>query len=51
MRSPRLRPSRDHAVVLGPDGRRVGPVTDYLTELLAGDCSPLTLKSYAYDLA
>jgi hypothetical protein len=41
MRSPRLRPSRDHAVVLGPDGRRVEPVTDYLTEL-AGDCSPLT---------
>jgi integrase len=37
-------------VVLGPDGRRLEPVTDYLTELLAGDCSPLTLRSYAYDL-
>jgi hypothetical protein len=27
-------------VVPGPDGRRVEPVTDYLTELLAGDLQP-----------
>jgi len=34
----------------GPDGSPIEPVTDYLLELLASDCSPATLKSYALDL-
>ena len=33
-----------------PDGEPVEPVQDYLVELLAADCSPLTLRSYAFDL-
>jgi hypothetical protein len=36
--------------LVGPDGKPVEPVQDYLTELLAADCSPLTLRSYAFDL-
>jgi integrase/recombinase XerD len=36
--------------LVGPDGEPVEPVQDYLTELLAADCSPLTLRSYAFDL-
>jgi integrase len=36
--------------LVGPDGEPVEPVQDYLTELLTADCSPLTLRSYAFDL-
>lgn len=36
--------------LVGPDGAVVEPVQDYLVELSACDCSPLTLRSYAYDL-
>jgi integrase len=36
--------------LVGPDGEPVEPVQDYLVELLAADCSPLTLRSYAFDL-
>jgi integrase/recombinase XerC len=36
--------------LLGPLGEPVEPVQDYLAELLAADCSPLTLRSYAFDL-
>jgi integrase len=36
--------------LVGPDGTSVEPVQDYLLELLASDCSPLTIKSYAFDL-
>jgi site-specific recombinase XerD len=36
--------------LVGADGEPLEPVQDYLAELLAGDCSPLTLKSYAFDL-
>jgi Phage integrase, N-terminal SAM-like domain len=36
--------------LVGPDGEPVAAVQDYLTELLAADCSPLTLRSYAFDL-
>ena len=36
--------------LVGPDGEPVVPVQDYLAELLAADCSPLTLRSYAFDL-
>jgi integrase/recombinase XerD len=36
--------------LLGPHAEPVEPVHDYLTELLAADCSPLTLRSYAFDL-
>src|SRR6266545_6273338 len=36
--------------LLDPDGEPVEPVEDYLAELLASDYSPLTLKSYAFDL-
>jgi hypothetical protein len=36
--------------LVGPDGEPVEPVQDYLAELLAADCSPLTLRSYAFDL-
>ena len=35
---------------VGRDGEPVGSVQDYLAELLAGDCSPLTLRSSAFDL-
>jgi integrase len=31
-------------------GDLIGPVGDYLRELVANDCSPLTCRSYAYDL-
>jgi hypothetical protein len=34
--------------LVGPDGEPVEPVQDYLAELLAADCSPLTLRSYAW---
>src|SRR6266545_1975369 len=37
-------------VLLDPAGEAVEPVQDYLAHLLASDCSPLTLKSYAFDL-
>ncbi len=37
-------------VLVGPDSVPVAPVQEYLTELLASDCSPPTLKSYPYDL-
>src|SRR5437870_6307116 len=37
-------------MLVGPDGTPVEPVRDYLLELLASDCSPLTIKSYAFDL-
>jgi len=36
--------------LVGPDGEPVEPVQDYLAEVLAADCSPLTLRSYAFDL-
>jgi integrase/recombinase XerD len=36
--------------LVGPDGEPVEPVQDYLAELLSADCSPLTLRSYAFDL-
>ncbi len=36
--------------LVGRDSLPVAPVQEYLTELLASDCSPLTLKSYAHDL-
>ena len=36
--------------LVGPDGEPVAPVQGYLTELLAADCSPLTVRSYAFDL-
>jgi integrase/recombinase XerD len=36
--------------LVGPDGEPVAAVQDYLAELLAADCSPLTLRSYAFDL-
>jgi hypothetical protein len=36
--------------LVGPDGEPVKSAQDYLTELLAADCSPLTLRSYAFDL-
>jgi hypothetical protein len=35
--------------LVGPDGEPVEPVQDYLAALLAADCSPLTLGSYAFD--
>lgn len=35
---------------VGRDGEPVGSVQDYLAELLAGDCRPLTLRSSAFDL-
>ena len=37
-------------VLVRQDSSPVEPVTDYLLELLASDCSPTTLKSYALDL-
>jgi hypothetical protein len=46
-------PTADPAVpfvVLDPDGQVVAPVVAYLTELAASDCSPLTIRSYAFDL-
>jgi Phage integrase, N-terminal SAM-like domain len=36
--------------LVGPDSVPVAPVQDYLAELQSADCSPLTLKSYAFDL-
>jgi hypothetical protein len=36
--------------LVGPGGEPVASVRDYLAELLAADCSPLTLRSYAFDL-
>ena len=30
--------------------RNVEPVTAFLRELVANDCSPLTIRSYAHDL-
>jgi hypothetical protein len=36
--------------LVGPNCVPVEPVQDYLAELLAADCSPLTLRSYAFDL-
>jgi site-specific recombinase XerD len=36
--------------LIGPDSEPVAAVQDYLAELLAADCSPLTLRSYAFDL-
>jgi hypothetical protein len=35
---------------VGRDGEPVGSVQDYLAELLAGDCSPMTLRSSGFDL-
>ena len=37
-------------MLVGADGTPVEAVRDYLLELLASDCSPLTVKSYAFDL-
>jgi hypothetical protein len=37
-------------VLVDNDGTPVESVRDYLLELLASDCSPLTVKSYAFDL-
>ena len=37
-------------MLVGPAGTPVEPVRDYLLELFASDCSPLTIKSYAFDL-
>lgn len=42
-------PALPHAVV-GPDGMLVESVAAYLRELTAGDSSPLTIRSYAFDL-
>jgi hypothetical protein len=42
--------SRVPYALIGPDGAPVAPVQDYRTELLAADCSPLTLRSYAFAL-
>lgn len=35
--------------VIFPDGEHLG-ATSYLRELAASDCSPLTVRSYAFDL-
>ncbi len=46
-------PTADPALpfaVLDPDGQVVAPVAAYLSELAASDCSPLTIRSYAFDL-
>jgi hypothetical protein len=32
------------------DGREHEPVSGFLRELVAGDCSALTCRSYAFDL-
>ncbi|MBL7622967.1 tyrosine-type recombinase/integrase [Frankia sp. AgB1.8] len=37
-------------VVRDEAGREVEPVSGYLRDLVLGDCSPLTCRSYAYDL-
>ena len=37
-------------MLVDPAGTPVEPVRDYLLELFASDCSPLTIKSYAFDL-
>src|SRR5229473_5648768 len=37
-------------MLVGSAGTPVEPVRDYLLELVASDCSPLTIKSYAFDL-
>lgn len=36
--------------LIGAGRRSIEPVTDYLLELVASDCSRLTIKSYAFDL-
>lgn len=36
--------------LLDPFGRPVDPVTTYFKDLMAGDCSPLTPRSYGMDL-
>ncbi len=42
---------REPAYLLhAPDGTVVGPVRDYFLDLVASDCSPATVKSYAYAL-
>lgn len=48
-----LEPSSDHALcwlVRDGDGEEIGPISDFLRDLVAGDCSPLTVRSYANDL-
>jgi integrase len=37
-------------LLVGPRGAPVEPVTQYLLELLASDCSPATVKSYVFGL-
>jgi hypothetical protein len=37
-------------MLVSPAGTPVEPVRDYLLDLFASDCSPLTTKSYAFDL-
>ncbi|MEU8975621.1 hypothetical protein AB0D11_41575 [Streptomyces monashensis] len=37
-------------VVVDGDGREVEPVSVYLRDLMLGDVSPLTCRSYGYDL-
>lgn len=37
-------------VVVNGDGREVEPVSAYLRDLMLGDVSPLTCRSYGYDL-
>jgi len=37
------------AVVDG-DGTELGPVSAYLRDVMLGDASPLTCRSYAFDL-
>ncbi len=32
------------------DDEEIGPISDFLRDLVAGDCSPLTVRSYANDL-
>ncbi|WP_433870704.1 tyrosine-type recombinase/integrase [Saccharopolyspora sp. CA-218241] len=36
--------------MIDADGNEVEPVSTYLMDLLVGDCSPRTCRSYAYDL-
>jgi len=31
-------------------GAEIGPVSEFLRELVAGDCAPSTCRSYAFDL-
>jgi hypothetical protein len=37
-------------VIVDMDGREHEPVSGFLRELVAGDCSALTCRSYAFDL-